>query len=319
MGCLNSIVTFFIVLFPFHGIGLKVYKFHETKELSSASFISGNLPDHFIICSSHNQQQINTPNSRAVYVLYEDPKFMRPWLSIGFYNNNVLWANVKFINWYSFHKEARETFLYWVHICIEVDTKTSTLKASVNGGNVTTVTNVQGLTPAPPLYLRLGVVHIDDSIYGGPDQFVGDVANINIFKFRQGVDERLLMKASSIPFKFVDSFLHLAWSSMKMTIVGKGVKEKDLSEEILFSKTKVLNVRLPLLWSKIDATEECRKYGHGKISTPPDLKNVTHTELENIYGEKYDQCKTKIFWTTFTDEFIEGTFIDEITNEIIRN
>ena len=158
--------------------GIKVFEFNEGNNLSSAT-VTNALPDQFLICSSHTQQVVNTPNTRTIYVLYKDSSFTTPWLSIGFYKNNILWANIRFNYWYILGQVTRETLLYWVHICVEVDTIKGMLRASINGGNVTTVTNVQGLTPVPKLHLRLGVVHESYHLQQ-PEQFIGAVANVNI-------------------------------------------------------------------------------------------------------------------------------------------
>ena len=67
----------------------------------------------------------------------------------------------------------------------------------------------------------------------------------------------------------------------------------------------------------MEATEECKKYGHGKISKPnPAMKNVSNIDIANMYGELFEQCD--FFWTTFTDKYIENTFVDELTNETKR-
>ena len=72
-----SVVTLSILLIlPWYGIGTKVFTFHEGSsdpdELSSATLTNAPdapLPDHFIICSSHKQQQIGTRNTTAFYFL----------------------------------------------------------------------------------------------------------------------------------------------------------------------------------------------------------------------------------------------------------
>ena len=87
--------TFAIFLyFPKYGImATKVFTFNNegkpgSGEQSSATLDSatdhGSLPDHFLICSSHSQQLIHTPspNTKTVYVLYEDSNFTKPWFFI---------------------------------------------------------------------------------------------------------------------------------------------------------------------------------------------------------------------------------------------
>ena len=150
------------------------------------------LPDQFIICSSHKQQQIGTSNTLTIYVLYGDSSFSKPWFSIGFDNTLVweytLWANINYKNWYALCPVKPETLLTWIHICVEVDTVNATLHASINGGNVTSVHNVKDLTPKPRLYLRLGMV--DESYYLELVQYVGSVGNINIYNMEDNADEK---------------------------------------------------------------------------------------------------------------------------------
>ena len=163
----------FFLCFPWHGMGTKVFTFHEgssgSDDLSSATLTNAPdapIPDHFVICSSHKQIKIYTYHGHTVYVLYEDPNIAKPWfsLSISPHHPYVLWANTRFYYWYDLGHITREALHQWVHICVEVDTVNGTLGASINGGNVTTVNNVEGLTPLPKLHLRLGISHNSDHI-----------------------------------------------------------------------------------------------------------------------------------------------------------
>ena len=65
-------------------MGTKVFTFQEgiteAGELSSATLTNAPdapLPDHFIICSSHKQQQIGTRNTETIYALYENSSFTK--------------------------------------------------------------------------------------------------------------------------------------------------------------------------------------------------------------------------------------------------
>merc|ERR1712155_102034 len=186
---INMIINTFCILFlQGHGMATKVFTFQEGNteagELSSATLTNAPaapLPDHFIICSSHKQQQIGTRNTETIYALYENSSFTKPWFSIGFWKflDYVLMVNIRFDRWYDLGQVTRETFLFWIHVCVEVDTINGTLRASINGGNVTTVEKVKGLTPGQKLNLRLGVGHDnrDDNLY----QYFGSMSNINIF------------------------------------------------------------------------------------------------------------------------------------------
>ena len=312
--------------FPWNGIGTKVFTFQEGSsdpdDLSSATLTNapnGPLPDNFVICSSNKQIKIYTNHSHTVYVLYEDPNFAKPWFSLTISPRHpyVLWANTRFYYWYDLGHITREAIHQWVHICVEVDTVNGTLGASINGGNVTTVNNVEGLTPVPKLHLRLGVGHNSD--YIKKFQSFGYVANINVFTLQNRSEankENNLLFTSSSVCSLNDAF----WTHSEWSIVGMKVKEEELNKETICTKSKVFNVRLPLLWNFHEATDECRKYGtHANISKPPhpDMKNVTETNVKHIYGEHFEQCR--FFWTPFTDEYSEGSFVDGLTNETINN
>ena len=72
----------------------------------------------------------------------------------------LLSVNTRFYYWYLLSPVRLGAFVSWIHVCVEVDAINGILRGSVNGGNVTTVNSVQGLTPVPMrLYLRLGIVH----------------------------------------------------------------------------------------------------------------------------------------------------------------
>ena len=206
------------------------------EELSSATLESatnhGSLPDHFLICSSHTQQLSHTSslNTNTIYVLYEDSSLTKPWLSFGFWLYSSTYYKLSaftFEQEYTIGFVTRETFLYWVHICVEVDTIKRILRASINGGNVTTVTNVQGLTPVPRLNLRLGIVH--NFYVEHTTQFWGSVTDINIFTLETNVNEEEISQASSeSSCGLIESFSYLSWSKTKWNVVGEAVKEKEV-------------------------------------------------------------------------------------------
>ena len=316
------LITTLILCFPLCGLGTRIFTFSEdTSENSNVSSATLNnaiiepLPNHFVICSSHKQQDL-TPNT--IYVLYEDSEFLKPWFSIGVWyrSSHVLWANVKFNHFYRLTTVPQESFLSWVHICVEIDTIASTIRTSINGGAVSTVYDTKDLSPVPKLHLRLGIVH---QSYDKEQQlpFIGSVANINIYNLESGVCDNFLPLFSGSACKMVEESVYLAWSKTQWNIEGMAVKVDDVDEKIVCSKSKVLNFRIPMLWNKIEATDECRRYGHAIISKPPQ-NNVSNLENDNIktYGELYKQCE--YFWTSYTDEYLEGTFVDELTNEKIR-
>ena len=308
--------TFAIFLyFPKYGIlATKVFTFNNeeksgTGEMSSATLDSANdhdfLPEHFLICSSHSQQLSHTPspNTNTVYVLYENSNYTKPWFSFGFWYyrpDYVLGVFIRF-HWYKLGKVTRETFLHWVHVCVEVDT------------------NVQGLTPVPKLLLRLGIVHHYDRGQSHIAQFWGSVTDINILTLESNVNELVISETSvGSSCGSIESSTYLSWSNTKWNVIGEAVKEEEVDREVIFSASKVLNFRIPFFLKKIEATAECFKYGKATISKPlmSAMINSTNVDFKNIYGKHFGQCE--YFWTPFTDKYFEGTFIDEVDNETIR-
>ena len=222
---MKDVIILCLVTFPWSGMGMKVLTFNESSELSSATLSMDNLPHHFLLCSSHTQQQINTPSTRTIYVLYRDSQFTKPWLSIGFWYCNFipcLNVNVNFSGWYELGIVTREKFLNWVHICVEVDTVNVTLRAAVNGDVLKTVQNVHGLNPPhTKLNMRLGVVQ--DSSDRAPTQYIGSVSNVKIFNLGQRASKDILFSASgpSVCKSIDDSTLFLGWSDSNWNVVGK--------------------------------------------------------------------------------------------------
>ena len=298
------------------GTETKVFTFlndsPDNEELSSVTLTNAPenpLPDNFLICSSHTQQQKDTLNTRTIYVLYEDPNFTKPWFSIGFwYTFNLhLYANTRYLDWYDLGHVTLETFLNWIHICVELDTVNATLRASINGGNVTAVSYVKGLTPVPKLYLRLGVVHQSDD--RGQFQFYGSVSNINIFSLQNRAKDNFFLKQSAC--KFNESSFLLSWTNSEWRIVGKGMEEEVFDKKSICLKSTSINFRISLQWTKIEASEECRKYGpNGNISKP--------MNIVDMYKDFSTFKPCRFFWTPYTDKYTEGRYVDENSNETMN-
>ena len=126
-----------------------------------------------------------------------------------------------------------------------------------------------------------------------------------------------LLLTSTSTCKLSNSSFFLSWANTKWNIVGKEVLEEDLDENILCSKSTVLNFRIPLFWNRFEATDECRKYGPSAVISNPlspssAIDYVKMVNFEHFYG-KHEQCEW--FWTPFTDKYEEGSFVDESTNE----
>ena len=156
----------------------------DTQQISAAklsNYPEEILPQQFIICSSSLQGRIGV-NTKTLYVIYDDENYQDPWLSIGFWEKGVLWANIENMEWYLLGQVLVTDLFRWIHICVEIDLIKSTIKTSINGKNTTIVQDVKKISNVPKLYLVLGVV--DNGWYEEQYQFDGQITNIQLLKVR---------------------------------------------------------------------------------------------------------------------------------------
>lgn len=156
----------------------------DTQQISAAklsNYPEEILPQQFIICSSSLQGRIGV-NTKTLYVIYDDENYQDPWLSIGFWEKGVLWANIENMEWYLLGQVLVTDLFRWIHICVEIDLMKSTIKTSINGKNKTIVQDVKKISNVPKLYLVLGVV--DNGWYEEQYQFDGQITNIQLLKVR---------------------------------------------------------------------------------------------------------------------------------------
>ena len=171
------------------GISLTIFQskpgdVDETQQISAAklsNYPEEILPQQFVICSSSLQGRIGL-NTKTLYVVYEDENYRDPWLSIGFWEKGVLWANIEDMKWYLLGEVMVSDLFRWIHICVEIDLAKSTIKTSINGKNTTIVQDVKKISSVPKLYLVLGVV--DNSWYEEQYQYNGQITNIHLLKVR---------------------------------------------------------------------------------------------------------------------------------------
>ena len=156
----------------------------DTQQISAAklsNYPEEILPQQFVICSSSLQGRIGV-NTKTLYVIYHDENYQDPWLSIGFWEKGVLWANIENMEWYLLGQVLVTDLFRWIHICVEIDLIKSTIKTSINGKNTTIVQDVKKISNVPKLYLVLGVV--DNGWYEEQYQFDGQITNIQLLKVR---------------------------------------------------------------------------------------------------------------------------------------
>ena len=140
----------------------KAFEFISSKDnniITTATLVNippDNLPDVFVICSTHRQTQFNTVNTHSFYTIYEDEEFTKPWFMVGFWTNNTLWAFVKAQSWVKLSTLPIEFSIEWITVCIEIDVMKHTITSSIGGITFDIATNVTSLVPQPRLNLKLG-------------------------------------------------------------------------------------------------------------------------------------------------------------------
>ena len=177
----------FVISHIHSGISLKIFQSKpgevaESQKISSAklkNYPEEILPQQFVLCSSSLQGRIGV-DTKTIYVIYNEENYQHPWLSIGFWEKGVLWANLEDREWYLLGQVMVSDLFRWIHICVEIDLMKSTIKTSINGKNNTIVHDVKKISDIPKLYLVLGVV--DNSWYEEQYQFNGQITNIQLLK-----------------------------------------------------------------------------------------------------------------------------------------
>ena len=120
---------FFLVSSLSRSLALKTIEFYGDDLESTTAFSSAilankpiiELPEHFIICSSHYQTHMNTKDTHTIYVIYQDENLSTPWLNIGIWAENILWANVMHDTWHILGKLQSQDLFEWIHICLEIN------------------------------------------------------------------------------------------------------------------------------------------------------------------------------------------------------
>ena len=116
---------------------MKVINFKESVGKQSISFStisnspSENLPNKFIICSSHLLEKISL--STGLYQIYGNDT--QPWLSLSFWDydeNYSFWVYISGL-WFSVGKNISGLLHHWYHICIQIDAFSGKMTSAFNG------------------------------------------------------------------------------------------------------------------------------------------------------------------------------------------
>ena len=201
---------------------------HQESSLSSAILANEpmiKLPEHFVICSSHYQAHMNTKNTHTIFVLYEDENFTIPWLSIGIWSENRLWANVMHDSWHILGSVQTQDLFEWIHICLEIDLVKKTIVTSINGKDFD-IKDVEDMSPSANagFNIKLGIVH--HSGRDAKEQFYGKLTNIQLLS---PTSEKLSTITKSLCNYWANTTI-LAWSDMNWKFSGENFEEFDTGD-----------------------------------------------------------------------------------------
>ena len=310
----QSIKLFFILSCFYHQFPKRVFKFNENANQSELSSITLEnkpqeiLPEHFIICSTHNQEKFNTPDTHTWYVLYWDENFEIPWFSIGFWAHGTLWANLKNTYWYQISTLPTELIDDWITICVEINSLNRTIRTSIEGDSFQTTEKVEGLEERPKMNLRLGIVDVK---YHQHEflQFHGKIAELSFF---HGINLNISDMSHNIC-EFTTEKTLLKWENMVWNVVGKNVVETNISDSIICPNSNFINLRMPLKWTKASGSTVCNKYG--KIFEFDNIEDIDNINMEHIFGDKYSECNW--FWTPYI--YKAGEVVSQYDGHIVRS
>ena len=289
-------------------LSIKVFNFKKTSSKTDGSFTEAklenvpteNLPSQFTLCTSHLQGRIDQ-NTKTIFVIYRDQEHTQPWLSVGFWEEGLLWANLENEYWYLLYQIPVSRIFGWAHICTEIDLVEGVIRCSVNGLEVRQVEEVKRERLPPRLYLRLGVVHhnwYQDNLV----QFHGQVTNIRVYRDLAGLQLESLTGSPCLH-SYAETFM--LWDEMEWNLT-EDVATITLRDEDFCRDSNTFNVMLPVPMTYGEAKDSCLKLGKGSISEPAQLDSSV----------MLDPCPYT--WTPYTDIAVENRFINEYTGQVAR-
>ena len=258
------IKIFLISSLLFNGLPKKIFNFpkitnyinEKISTVNLSNIPTKELPDIFVICSTHKQEEFNTKNTRIMYSIYSDEDFDELWFSIGLWANNKLWVNVKNLHWYPFSYLPAHLVLDWFTICIEINTIRQSISASIGGENLHKVENITSLDKPPRLYLKMGVVdlHGYSQDYTKNYPYHGMITEINVFNSTK-IE---IIDMSKYPCNFMEANVFLKWDSMHWNIAGGDVIESFIDDSEVCTSSEFAYFRIPLKWTKEKGLYVCK-------------------------------------------------------------
>ena len=305
-------MTLFVLMLCFCSIfdvsTVKVYTFESVSEeqlsymtLSSTSSVE--IPDQFILCSSHQQSKID--NRGFYHILQSDGS---PWMTSVFEDMGLksvgLWGMYGVV-WSYFGVIESPKVYFWYHLCHSVDSTKGLVSIAINGKMMQYDIKSEGLKHDPPKYLRnqmvLGKsVHVMPKLENIEKQFHGSVSNINMFT----KGNLSISYLSANPCRHQGDLL--SWSDSSWLQTGAGVKVRDSDPAQVCDNAGSYDLGLTIAMDQQEAVDTCHKLGKGSMrvtSNQQQLQDYVHWFARDFPGA----CTR--FWTPYSDMAEEGVYV----------
>lgn len=234
----------------------------------------------------------------------------QPWIALSIWNYGEisLWAEVGKEIWKQFHV-LPQPWMFWIHICGDVDTITGNITISIDG--LASITrNFNKLGEEKPINLdqklEIGITETTDG-YGGKRSFRGKVSNVHFYVFDGSTSTEAL---SEKPCETKGSYL--AWLDMEFKSYGDNVFElNERDDEVCAVQPTFYNLVLPGKMNWIKANHLCKVIGQGEMTG---IKN--EKELEMLASKTNNDIKSicPLIWLPLSDERKEGVWENTNTN-----
>ena len=299
---MNKAYFYLLLLVIQDSAGIKMFEFEKTPGITPVGFsaatlesqITPQLPNEFVLCSSHFQREVNTKSTRTIYVIYEDEEFVTPWFNIGIWSENYLWANIEHNYWYAIGQVSDEDYAGWIHICLKIDINKLEIETSINGKSFNK-TQVRKFQVVPKFNLKIGVVHHSEKAV--QSQFFGRVSNIQLLRYEE---ETLLHDLTKNLCNEREEQSILLWSDFKWNLSGENVKALDTDSSYVCSNSSFFDLYVPFSITRGRAKDICSKLGNGEISS---VQNPFYIE----------ECED--LWTPYLYSQMKGKTINEYSHE----
>ena len=194
---------------------------------------------------------------------------------------------------------------FWNTFCLDIDTVRGTIDTAINGVLASQGVELgEGVAEQMPRQLqgKLVVGKWNYTFTGVEEQFVWSITNLEIFRASNSID--LAALTNDLCTSFGD-FLSMRDEDWK---VEGTVEETQEEAEKVCKQPTTYRLLLTEDMGQQDAVATCDKLGHGKMVVAASKEEITN--VVDWVGETQGATKCSFLWTPFSDQAVEGTFVN---------